>query len=208
MRNVLLARAVVSSALATLLGCGPGEHAAPEALEIQQVIPQSIGARIADFTITIIGTGFAAGSRVFLEEAELAVVEHDSSRVLDAHVPGGTVGTTEPGTLSISVRNPDGTRSNELPLAVSVAPAPVLSDVSSNLCTGSGPLDVVLLGGNFTTDTTAESSGQPVTIIGRSSSSISFSVPRFFGHYAFKVTVPSPGGGEASIGYATFLGCD
>jgi hypothetical protein len=196
------------AALALLVGCGAGEGAAAEALEIQRLYPPSIGARIPDFTLIITGTGFVAGSRVFLGDVELALFGHSSSRVLVAQVRGGTAGTTVPGTLSVSVRNPDGTRSDELPLAVSEAPAPVLSVVSSNLCMGTSLLRVVLDGDNFTADTTAESSGQPVAITHRSRSSLTFSVPRILGHYTFKVTVPPPGGGEASIGYATFLGCD
>ena len=50
-------RTVVSCAvLAALLGCG---SAGTAALEIGRLDPQTIGARIPDFILTISGTGFA-----------------------------------------------------------------------------------------------------------------------------------------------------
>jgi hypothetical protein len=203
-----VSRSLGSAALAVLVGCGSGEGAAPEALAIQQVSPSGIGARTADLSFGISGTGFAPGSRVFAGDIELPVVERSSSRWLLALVRGGTVGTTLPGTLPVSVLNPGGARSNPLPLAIAEAPAPVLSEVDSDLCTGTGPLRVALMGDNFTIDTSVESGGEPVSVNGRSRSIISFSVPREFGHYSFKVIVPPPGGGEASITYPTFLGCE
>jgi len=202
-----VSRILGSAALAVLVGCGSGEGAASEALAIRQVIPSSIGARTADLNVMIYGTGFTPDSRVLAGDVELPVVGR-SSRLLIALVRGGTVGTTLPGTLPVSVVNPGGARSNQLSLAIAEAPAPVLSGVDSNLCIGTGPLNVTLVGDNFTVDTTVESGGEPVSVNDRSRSLISFSVPREFGDYTFKVTVPPPGGGEAAIGYATFLGCE
>jgi hypothetical protein len=196
------------AALAMLIGCGSGEGATPEALEIQKLDPPSIGARTAELDITISGTGFAPDSRVLAGDVELPVVGRYSSTWLIARVRGGTVGTALPGTLPVSVMNPGGARSNQLPLAIAEAPPPVLSEVRSNLCNGTGPVQVRLVGDNFTMDTTVESGGEPVSVNGRSRSIISFSVPRELGRYSFKVTVPPPGGGEASITYATFLECD
>lgn len=206
LRSTWVARLHIgSAALALLVGCGSGVGAA---LEIRHLNPSSIGARTPDFNIAVRGAGFSADTRVVLGDTELRTLGH-SSTLLVAAVPGGTAGTTAPGVLSVSVREPSGARSNQLTFVVGDAAAPVISGIDSNLCIASGnTLGVTLVGDNFTTDTRLESSGKPLAIAVRSSSSIAFSVPLEDGTYSFKVTVPPPGGGEASIDYAPFLLCD
>jgi hypothetical protein len=202
----VVARAIIgSAAVAVLVGCGTGEGLVP--LEIRQLYPSGVGARTPDFDLVIYGTGFMPDSRVLIGDAEFGPV-HRSSSLLIVHVPGGSAVTTVPGTLSVSV-NAGGAHSNQLDLVVADAPAPVLSEVSAaNLCYGNGPLDVTLTGDNFTIDTTLESGGEAVPIARLSRRTISFQVPRAYGNYSFQVTVPPPGGGQASIDYPTFLGCD
>jgi hypothetical protein len=202
-----VARAAIgSAAVAVLVGCGSGEGLVP--LEIRQLNPSSVGARTPDFDLVIYGTGFMPDSRVLVGDVEFGPV-HRSSTLLIVHVPGGTAATTVPGTLSVSVGDPSGARSNQLALVVADAPAPVLSEVyAGNVCYGNGPLNVALTGDNFTIDTTLESGGEAVQIARLSRSTISFQVPRTYGNYSFQVTVPPPGGGQASIDYPTFLSCD
>src|SRR5262249_57016717 len=114
-------------------------------------------------------------------------------------VPGGTVGTAGPGSLSLSVKNADDTRASAA-LSVTEAPAPALGRVTVlNQCSSIGPRHVRLTGDNFTTDTTLESNGQSVAIAWRSTSLLSFSLPGVEDSADIKVTVPPPGGGEASI---------
>jgi hypothetical protein len=197
-----------SAALALLVGCGSGEGAASKGLEIQRLNPSSIGARSPDFFLTIIGTGFASDSVVLLGNVEVGRVT-ESPAALFAQIPGGTAGTTVSGTLPVSVRDGTGKRSNELSLVVTEAPAPILTVLSSDLCTrDTGPIHVTLTGDNFTTDMTLESNGELVPIGVQSRTMSSFAVARGERHYSFKVTVPPPGGGEATTGLATFLDCD
>ncbi len=204
MRSDLLVGIVISrTVLAVLLASCSG---ASEPIEIRTVTPSNIGARTADFKIYISGTGFTLESRVLLGALELGPVGH-APTVLFVQVPGGTAGTTVPGTVSVSVINPDGTRSNELPLVVSEARAPVLTKVLSERCAEDDPLYLTLVGDNFTIDMTLEINGEPASIAERSRSSLSFFAPRR--DSTFKITVPPPGGGATSIGYAPpFLGCD
>jgi len=94
----------------------------------------------------------------------------------------------------VSVKNPDGTRSNQLPLVVTEAPAPVVSEVRPvNSCSSSA---FELLGANFTTDTIVELENQVATFAIRSNTTIW--VGSAAGGPGFKVIVPAPGGGEAS----------
>lgn len=204
--HLLLARRVVASAaLATLTGCG-ADTVAP--LEIRQMAPLTIGARTPEISLWISGSGFDPGSKVFLGDVELALFGH-STTVLAARVPGGTAGTTVPGSPLVTVENSDGTRSKGLPLLVTEAQAPVLSAANAtDVCGPAKSVVVTIEGDNFTTDTSLESNGQPVAIASVSRSRLSFSVPWVLGRYSFEVTVPPPGGGQASIGFATFLGCD
>jgi len=205
MSNVVVVRSIVSCmALVSILGCGSG----PGSLgEIQQLSPSRIGARSPTFTLYVYGNGFTPQSRVVFGDVELDLVSH-SATILVAQVPGGTAGTSASGEVPVSVKNPDGTRSNEVSLVVSEAAAPILLEVDSNLCNGNGPLRVTLVGDNFTVDTIVEVDGQPASISQLSSSALSFKTALKYGEYSFKVTVPPPGGGEATIDYPTFLGCD
>ena len=199
----------LSAALALLVGCDPGAGSAPsEALAISRLFPQSIGARTPDFFLTIMGTGFTPDSGVLLGNTELGNVTTSPAAVFVA-IPGGTAGTTVSGTLPVSVRDATGSRSNELSLVVTEAPAPTLSLVDWDLCVRDvGPLHVTLTGDNFTTDMTLESNGEQVPLRVQSRTKCSFTVPGDQRHYLFKVTVPPPGGGEASTGLNTILGCD
>jgi hypothetical protein len=204
------ARTVVSiAAVAVLSGCGPDASAlASGTFEVRQLDPPTIGARTPDFILRISGSGFDSGSRVLIGDVELGSFS-TSPTTLVGTVPGGTAGTTVPGSLLVSVKNPDGTTAKALPLVVTEAPVPVLSiAMPTNLCAGAGPLNVTISGDNFTTDMTLESNGESVEIATRSRSRLTFSVPRLSGRYFFEVRVPPPGGGSASIGMPTFLGCD
>jgi len=205
MSNVALVRVIFGTVvLATLVGCG--SNASPP-LRIELLDPETIGARTTDFVLAVHGTGFTSESRILLGGTELGQPDHSSTQLV-ALVPGGTAGTTLAGTLEVSVRNSDGSRSNELPLVVSEAPAPVVTLVDSSLCAGNDPMNVTIYGDDFTFDATLEVDGQPTTIGQRTRSSLSFATARKLGRYRFTVRVPPPGGGEVTIGYATFLGCD
>jgi len=198
MRNALVRTIVSCTAFASILGCGSGP-------EIQQMRPSTIGARSPDFTLYVHGTGFTPQSRVVLGDVELDLV-NPSPTFFAAQVPGGTAGTTAPGNLSVSVKNPDGSRSNQLLLTVAEAPAPVVSEVILLNACYSG--DIELSGANFTTDTTVEVDGHVAAFAIRSSTSIWIRSP--VPSTPFKVIVPAPGGGEAS-GFTPSIdpmGCD
>src|SRR5215472_13135097 len=117
-----------SASLSILGGCGGSPQ-----LEIQQVRPSTIGARTADFRLSVFGGGLTSESRIVLGDLELPLAGQTPTS-LTAQIPGGMAGTTGPGEISVSVKNPDGTRSNELRLVVTEAPAPVLSSIDSPTC--------------------------------------------------------------------------
>lgn len=197
MSNVPVVRIIASTAaLGALLACG----SSTQPLAIDQLDPATIGERMPDFILTIRGAGFTPESRIVLGGVELGPLGHNSA-ALFVQVPGGTAGTTVAGAVAVSVKNPDGSRSNELSLAVSGAPAPVLQYVISN-CDSD---HVTLIGDNFTFDTIVEVGGEPRPIFERSRSALSFATGWTYGQY--QVTVPPPGGGVATIGGADFLDC-
>jgi len=204
-RSALIRNLIGTAALAGLLACGSSSSIQPP--EVQQLNPPTIGSRTPDFLLYVVGTGFTPDGRIFLGGVELVQLSRSSTYLL-ARVPGGTAGTTMPGAIAVSVENADGTRSNEALLEVSEAAAPVLQEISSDLCSGHALLNVTLIGDNFTVDTSLEVDGQPAAILSRTRSTLSFATPLKYGRYSFTVNVPAPGGGQATIGYPTFLGCD
>ena len=199
-----VARTLIGGAFWAILGgCGSPQ------LEIHQVVPSTIGARTADFRLSVFGAGLTPESRIVLGDQELPLVGQTPTS-LEARVPGGTAGTTVPGDVSVSVKNPDGTRSNQLSLVVTEAPAPVLSSIDSPTC-ATYPATFWLHGANFTIDTSVEINGHVATITSLSSTLIWIRTPDGVAgeHDSLKVTVPGPGGGEASGSlYFAFLDCD
>jgi len=192
-----------NASLAMLGGCGSPQ------LEIQQVRPSTIGARTADFRLSVFGGGLTSESRIVLGDLELPLAGQTPTS-LTAQIPGGMAGTTGPGEISVSVKNPDGTRSNELRLVVTEAPAPVLSSIDPASSCGTPQNALWLLGANFTIDSSVEVNGHVATITNLSSTFIWIRTDGVVeGDNLLKVTVPGPGGGEASASlHAEFFECD
>lgn len=86
------------------------------------LMPQSVFARQAGFTLQVSGDKFGPGARIYVNGQELPT-EYKSPQQLSANIPAALI--SSPGARSVKVQTPDGTLySNEATLNVMQAPAP------------------------------------------------------------------------------------
>lgn len=96
--------------------------APPPPIMLAGLMPQSVFARQAGFTLQVTGDKFGPGTRVYVNGQELQT-QYKSPQQLSANVPASLI--SSPGARSIKVQTPDGTLySNEATLNVMQAPAP------------------------------------------------------------------------------------
>lgn len=94
--------------LMALLGAAPAAAQAP-APAITFISPTSAFTGDPEFTLSVVGANFVQGAGVLWNET-LLVTAYTSSAQLTATVPPNLV--SAPGNVTITIRNPDGTRSN------------------------------------------------------------------------------------------------
>lgn len=86
------------------------------------LMPQSVFARQASFTLQVTGDKFGPGARIYINGQELQT-QYKSPQQLSANVPASLI--SNPGVRAVKVQTPDGTLySNETMLNVMPAPAP------------------------------------------------------------------------------------
>ncbi|HZB45986.1 MAG TPA: hypothetical protein VE360_12100 [Pyrinomonadaceae bacterium] len=91
------------------------------------LMPQSVFARTAGFTLQATGDKFGPGDRIYVNGQELQT-QYKSPQQLSASVPASLI--SSPGPRSVKVQTPDGTLySNEAMLNVMQAPAPTYTFV-------------------------------------------------------------------------------
>jgi len=96
--------------------------APPPPWTLAGLMPQSVFARQAGFTLQVTGDKFGPGARIYVNGQELQT-QYKSPQQLSANVPASLI--SSPGARSIKVQTPDGTLySNEATLNVMQAPSP------------------------------------------------------------------------------------
>jgi len=91
------------------------------------LMPQSVFARQAGFTLQVTGDKFGPGARIYVNGQELPT-QYKSPQQLSASIPASLI--TSPGARTVKVQTPDGTLySNEAMLNVMQAPAPTYTFV-------------------------------------------------------------------------------
>src|SRR5215207_296096 len=91
------------------------------------LMPQSVFARQAGFTLQVTGDKFGPGARIYVNGQELPT-QYKSPQQLSAAIPASLI--TSPGARTVKVQTPDGTLySNEAMLNVMQAPAPTYTFV-------------------------------------------------------------------------------
>jgi len=91
------------------------------------LMPQSVFARTAGFTLQLTGDRFGPGARVYVNGQELPT-QYKSPQQLSANVPAALI--SSPGSRQIKVQTPDGSLySNEATLNVMQPPAPTYTYV-------------------------------------------------------------------------------
>lgn len=113
---------------------------------ISSISPSTVPAGAAGFTLAVAGTGFMAGAIVEWNTTSLATT-FGSATQLSAVVPASLV--AQPGAVSISVVNPDGTGSNQVAFTIA-NPLPAISGLSpSTAVAGGGDFTLMVSGANF-----------------------------------------------------------
>lgn len=112
---------------------------------ISALDPSTVIAGNADFTLTVLGTGYAAGSTVKLNGAALPTT-YGSSTELSASITGAQVAAA--GVLNITVTNPNGFTSAAQVLTVATGPA-ITSIAPTSVTAGSTFFTLVVVGSGF-----------------------------------------------------------
>jgi len=195
-------RVVVLGVALTACGAGaPPPSSGPPVL--QEIRPAVVGARTAEFQLTLLGTGITPDTLVLIGGTEVRVatgVLGPGPSIAFAYVPGGAPDMSSPGTVSVSLRRGE-SRSQEMHLAIEEAPAPMLSRISGlPACSGHPPSEFELGGANFTVDTRVEINGKPVRLERLTSTALRFARGEVQGGMpaSVRVSVPPPGGGDTS----------
>jgi hypothetical protein len=99
----------------------------PPPIPLAGIMPQSVFARQAGFTLQLSGDKFGPATRVYVGGQEMPT-QYKSAQQLSANVPAALI--SSPGARQVQVKTPDGQLySNELTLNVMPAPAPTYTYV-------------------------------------------------------------------------------
>jgi len=128
---------------------------------IVSLTPNSAAPGSPSFTLVVNGSGFISGS-VVLVNGQARLTQFNSRSQIQAEIPA--VDVSSPGTLTITVRNPQpgGGTSNAVSFPVSNSnPQPVISSINPNTgSAGSGGLTVTVTGSNFIPGSVVRFGGQ------------------------------------------------
>jgi len=141
---------------------------------IASLQPATVIAGSPDFTLVVLGTGYAAASVVKLGGVALAT-QFDSSSQLSATVTAAEIAAA--GNLNTTVSNPTGTTSAASVLAVVAGPSIASIDPTS-VTTGSVAFTLVVKGTGFTSGSLVELNGTELATSYVSSTELHAHVPR------------------------------
>jgi uncharacterized protein (TIGR03437 family) len=168
----------------------------PPAPTLTSMTPSSITAGSASATLTVNGTGFAAGALVLWNGTPLATT-FVNTRQLTTTVPGSLYS----GLLSaaVTVSNPGGAVSNSLTVNIE-APRPTIASLApASVAAGSGPLALAVSGQNFAVNCVVRWNGAPLYTTFTSATQATATVPADLvaNPGSASITLANPSGLEA-----------
>ena len=163
------------------------------ASSLSSLSPNSVAAGGPDFTLTVNGSGFLSGATLQWNGSP-HFANFISGSQLTVYVPASLIASQ--GSVSINVRNPDGTTSNTLSFTIN-APTPAISALSPNSATAGGPsFTLTINGSGFLSGATVGWNNSFLTTSFVSFNQLTASVPAnlIAAQGSASVTVQNPGG--------------
>jgi hypothetical protein len=178
------------------------EPVATNSPTITSISPTSATAGAADVPLTVTGTNFLAGDVITL--ADVPLTTSISGNQATATIPANDIASVSIGSVAVStpglvVASP----SVAFPITAGNNPSPSLSSLSpSTVVAGSSDFEVMVGGGGFAPNSTAEWNGMPIATAVLSGSKLVVLIPGSLvasaGTADVTVTNPAPGGGTSS----------
>jgi uncharacterized protein (TIGR03437 family) len=165
---------------------------------LSSLSPSSVAAGAPSFTLTVNGSGFVSGATVQWNGLPL-LSNYVSGNQVTANVDASLI--VSQGSVSISVRNPDGTTSNTLSFTIN-APTPAIWALSPNSATAGGPsFTVTINGSGFLSGSTLVWNSSSLTTSFVNFNQLTASVPAnlIATQGSARVTVTNPGGAASNV---------
>jgi len=183
-------------------GVGSAGGSGTGGLTIGNLNPNTAPAGSPDTTMVITGTGFVPGSTVSFGGIILTPTSITSTSIA-VTIPQTYL--TNPGIVQVSVTNPGGGSSGQLPFTITSSTGPTITNLNPNSATQNGPtFDMVVTGTNFVDGAKVYWGTTPLTTTFGSSTSLTATVPASLlsTSGSFDITVTNPDNGTS--GPATF----
>jgi uncharacterized protein (TIGR03437 family) len=158
--------------------------------------PSSVAAGASAFTLTVNGSGFLSGATLLWNGSPLFA--NFSGNQVTAYVTANLIASQ--GSVSISVRNPDGTTSNTLSFTIG-APTPSISALTPNSATAGGPgFTLTINGSGFQSGSTVVWNNSSLATSFVNFNQLTASVPTSLiaSQGSASVTVTEPGGATSN----------
>ncbi|HWZ46028.1 MAG TPA: IPT/TIG domain-containing protein [Candidatus Saccharimonadales bacterium] len=169
---------------------------------LSSISPTSVTAGGPAFTLTATGSNFVNGASVRVGGSNRTTTFVSGSQ-LNASIPASDIAS--PGTLAVTVANPDGSTSAAITLTVNSPnnPVPVLASISpTSVPVGSGGFTLTATGSNFVSGAVVQVNGSSRTTTFVSGTQLSADIPAgddaAAGSLSIAVVNPGPGGGTSS----------
>ncbi len=161
---------------------------------ITLISPNSVVAASPGFTLSVVGTNFVSGSVVRVNGIVRTTTFVDASH-LTAAIPASDI--VNPGTLSITVLDPDATVSAPATLTVSAAGLPVINSISpSTVTVGAALFTLTISGSNFVNGSTVQvgTSSRAATFVDATRLTVGIATTDVLtvGQVSISVTTPQP----------------
>jgi trimeric autotransporter adhesin len=144
---------------------------------ITSISPANVYLNGPAFTLTVNGTGFAAGDTVYLAYGTPLTTTYVSSTKLTAGVPASYL--TGADTFAVYVDNSSNQQSNTEPLSI-IDPTPTLQSISpSSVVAASAPSPLAVSGSSFMTGATVEWNGKTLPTTYINSGELQFTPTKF-----------------------------
>ena len=164
---------------------------------LSSLSPNSVAAGAPAFTLTVNGSGFLSGATLQWNGSPLFA--NFSGNQVTAYVAASLIASQ--GSVTISVRNPDGTTSNTLSFTIS-APTPAISALSPNSATAGGPsFTLTINGSGFLSGSAVVWNNSSLTTSFVNFNQLTASVPAnlIASQGSASVTVTDPGGATSNV---------
>jgi len=141
-------------------------------LQITSLTPNPVTAGRPAFDLTVAGAGFATGAQVVMAGQSFTPASNTPTQLV-VRVPAGVVAS--PGSIPVSVINPDQTESNTVQL--NVLPAPVLTQLNPASVAPGTAVTIAVIGRNLTRDLAIQVQGATVPSTFVDATRINASIP-------------------------------